>query len=277
MGCAGTKIDYRYKYYSKSKTGTFIYLCHGETAYSSNIETMEQEYQVMNSSKYLDLGLGEIIQQDYNLLLNTNIKLIITSPMTRCLQTAKYILQDHPRKDFIRIVVHPYLIDIINGSYNIPCNIKKNMDCFNKSSDVLYDWSEFEKLYPNPDSQELFYLEFIDNYTTTEKDIIKFINSLKCEFSYDVLLELMGKFRNKNKLPESMKSVFKRVQNFKKWLQYYSKAILTNKKDKIVVISHPYFINLSCLDNNTEVENLEIANLNEVRIKSLDFLSINVE
>jgi broad specificity phosphatase PhoE len=277
MGCAGTKIDIRYKHFNKGKHGPFIYLSHGETVYSSEIDTDVKELQAMDSTRYLDLGLDNINQRDYNLLLNTNIKCIIVSPTTRCLETARLVLDSHPKKDYVRVIIHPWLIDIINGSYNVPLGIQKKRETYNKGGDILYDWSEFDKLYPNVDQQELFYLEFFDNYQTSDKEIVRLKSMLRNDFSYDLLIKLLGKFKERNLRPESMKSAFTRVQNFKNFLRHHAKATLTNKRDKIVVITHPYFINLSCLDKNVEVGDIDISSENaQVKINSLDVMSINV-
>jgi broad specificity phosphatase PhoE len=276
MGCAVSKQPITIKPFCRGKRGPFLFLCHGETMYSNEVNTMEKALEAIDNSSYLDQGLHSKPQSVYNILIDTDVKCIITSPAKRCLETVRLILQEHPKKDYIRVIIHPLLIELIGGSYDIPCNTELKKDLYNKCSDISFDWSEFEKIFPNKNMHEHFFLNYIDNFESFDAEYLSLINKLKADFSYDILFNLLEKFKDCRKSLETVGSAYYRMLSFKKFLKSYCADYLTSKSEKVVIVTHPNMIKLACVEKNADIRNVNIFSDEFLKINCLDIITINI-
>ena len=83
-------------------TGKFLYIRHGKTLFNQ-VETEENKFIVKVDKNYLDSPLADVgisqaksIQSIVNIF---DIEEIYVSPLTRALQTASYIFENHPQRD----------------------------------------------------------------------------------------------------------------------------------------------------------------------------------
>jgi len=119
---------------------------------------------------------------------------------------------------------------------------------FNKeASEIKFDWSIFDSYFPE-NHQESFYLDYVDTLKEDEhaQFLIKKIRSLNPDDSNtmeETLVDFSKYFASKKTRPESLKNMFKRNLNFRKYLK--TLEVDSRKQEKILVYTHSCLIKIS--------------------------------
>jgi broad specificity phosphatase PhoE len=232
--------------YSKDTNGQILYVRHGITEYNKMLEILPHK-QVQLCNKYIDCKLAKEGQDQAKMLnkeLSTlNLKYVFCSPLNRCLETAFISLKDHPNVDQIEIIVYPLLSEVIHGSQDLPIDLKGKKAKYNEFSEIKVNWQYFDEIVSDF-NQDNYFLSFLDN-GIENNDIIEIINKIKRKSDDNYLIELLSKYLNANKRPESLKHLFNRNIEFKEFLKKFLLNKPINKDEKVVVITHSAFIRMS--------------------------------
>ena len=251
------------KIYDLSTSGKFIFVRHGETNYNVIIQKIKKEIAGVDPI-HLDMPLNEKgVAQSLELsksLKDFKIKIVITSPLRRTLETTYNSLKNHPDKDKIKILICPLVTETVTATHDYSINIHKKKEYFSKKNlGMDFDWSLFEEEFPFLGDQEFYYLKFIDNIDKNDvrnKEIlqklmekieeINMINSHNKEFYEKYVIDTMDKIQMNlgdlahfyyeicKKKPESLKHLFIRSLIFKEFLQNLNKNLKNIKKGKTI-------------------------------------------
>ena len=77
------------------------------------------------------------------------LKIVLVSPLYRALQTCKYILESHPNKLNINIIVDPNHSEFLGNSSDFPGNSKEILQNIFDKTNLKVDFSLFENLVQN--------------------------------------------------------------------------------------------------------------------------------
>ena len=100
----------------------------------------------------------------------------------RALQTITLVLENHPNKENIKIIVHPLISELIIGIQDFLFDIKKTKKDFNMNSKIKIDWSYFDEYVKNSKYDENFiYYDYMNLIDENEKNIFY----LKCKEKYE--------------------------------------------------------------------------------------------
>jgi broad specificity phosphatase PhoE len=248
MGCSSSNRNILTDKQLSNIKGQILYITNGQTDYDKD-KKHKADSDLMTTTYYLDPPLKYVDLEDreniYKFLHKYNIRYVFTSPMLRCLETTFHLIKDHPWNFCINIIVHPLLTEVISGTYDLSVNTCVKKETFRKTSNIIFDWSVFERLYPTPQLQEAYFLDFIDNYDKNDKEVIDIIGQLYEESTYDNLVNLMEHFKKQGKKPESLKSAYNRGLNFKNYLKGFINRHFLLKSDKVLIVTHQNFLKIS--------------------------------
>ena len=89
----------------------------------------------------------------------------------RALQTITLVLENHPNKENIKIIVHPLISELIIGIQDFLFVIKKTKKDFNMNSKIKIDWSYFDEYVKNSKYDENFiYYDYMNLIDENEKN-----------------------------------------------------------------------------------------------------------
>ena len=228
-------------------------------------------FRVNNHFHFIDCGISEnaskfsIPQQKINKKTDiSKIKVVITSPMFRALQTTNLLFSDGISNNSQNIVVHPFLLPTLNKPYNIPYKWTTDITDFQN-----FDWSNMNKiernsfdwLFPQIKSQKLEI-----NFDFSRK------NSKTMNLSEKV--EFFGSFLN-GLFPEKFETVYQKIYKlklFKFWLQNFIKEN-NYLDDEVAVVSHNFVIEALFDDNfMTKMRKNEVLYTKNLEFKKCELL-----
>lgn len=296
------------KIYEISTRGPVLYIRHAQTNYNEAMLTIPKEL-LRDKPNFIDCQLSdEGIKQAEELsdkLKEFRIKYVFCSPLMRCLQTALISLQNHRDSKDFSVIISPLINEIVSGVHDFSKDIKSKQEMFNENSLVKFNWDCFNSLYHNEEERELYFLEFVDNYSNEEielkniwerlinlsrnkYDVLKNADEYKENngiqmdrhdnkiFSkYELLLaEFSGYFVEKKKRPETLKSMFNRNLKFK----YYLKHFLNNlsENEKIIVITHSAFSKISTSKKVYEMETIPDFPSDCYKLSNCEIITMNI-
>jgi Fructose-2,6-bisphosphatase len=171
-----------------------------------------------------------------------NIKIVITSPLQRCLQTTKYIFKDHPSNP--RIIVEPLISEMGDLSSSIPKDLKQRLEDFSD-----FDFSALDKF---PDKHLWFFETMIEE--TLKEDLLK---ELKKQFpTVEEQDEKAGYWflrliKENPAIAETHLGMLKRVATFRQELESRVKEL--KEGEKLAVVGHSQFLRMLTAKEFNEV------------------------
>ena len=270
------------KYYSKDTKGKILIMRHGET-YFNNEQNKEDR---KTNPNFIDCKLTpkgiEQAKSMKDILNNLKIEIVYISPMYRTFQTAFYILENHPNKSNIKVVIHPLINEATSCVQDYQLDIKKTKAEFNMNSKIKFDWSIFDDFVKNIKYQENFY--YFDNFDCFEENKknemyqkLKYyyekndLNSLKKGLS-----DLSRMRYEQNKRFESLKHLQIRCNKFLEYIKTKHKDTLDNKENKILVIAHTSFIKIATDRTIYESEDIQNYHPNSYSCNNCEIISIKL-
>merc|ERR1712032_1499301 len=247
--------------YDLSTSGKFIFVRHGETDYNVKIQEIKKEIAGIDPN-HLDMPLNKKgISQSNELsksLKDFKIKIVLTSPLRRTLETTYNSLKNHPDKDKIKILICPLVTETVTATHDYSLNIHKKKEYFSKKNlGMDFDWSLFEEKFPSLGDQEFYYLRFIDNVDPNKRNneilqkllkMIDEVNKISGEnkefyelYVHDAMDKIqmnLGDLANYyyqiiKKKPESLNHMFIRSLKFKEFLRNLNENLGRISKERI--------------------------------------------
>jgi broad specificity phosphatase PhoE len=229
--------------YSTTTNGKVLYIRHAPTLFNQMTISKEEGQQ---KRCFLDCpindGCNDLIQQASKKLNIVNVKYVFCSPLLRCIETCYKVLSSHPDKERIRVIIHPLISEGVNGTHDFSKNMKTKRKLYNETSEVKFDWSYFDEIYPSESQGEIFFLNHVDNLND---DVIDLLNSAKISYSEEMLLQLARYYNSKKIRMETINHVFQRCLDFKNFLKEFLKNNSLQEDEKVLVFTHSAFVRLS--------------------------------
>ena len=253
-------------YYSKDLIEKLLFMRHGETAFNADKDLISRRVNPKYADCKLDLIGIDQAKSKRNILNSLSLEKVYVSPFYRALQTLTYSLQNHPNKNNIIAIVHPFVSEITNCINDYILDIKQTKKDFNLNSIIKIDWSLFDEYLKGIKYEENFY--YFDNFDCfDEKE--KNNMYLKLKNYYDngnieklkIGLSELADLRFKVNIRfESLKHAQGRFKKFVDYIKKNHKKTIQNNNEKILVFSHSSFMTLA--SNRTLIESKEIQNFN---------------
>lgn len=198
-----------------------FYIRHGETDFNDILSTSKTPEKVRCDENYIDCSLNQKGHTQVALLAKKlrsfEIEYVFCSPLNRCLETAFHSLKTHPKRDSIKIIVYPYITEVINSIHDVIGSIKRKRELFNENSEVKFDWSYFDKYYRKEEA-EAYFMNFIE-VSDPISDVDILIKNIKdSQDKKGMYSRLLSIFIRNNKRPESLFHLYNRTLKFKKFL-----------------------------------------------------------
>ena len=115
--------------------------------------------KAFNDCKLTNKGINQ--SEEISLEISKmKIKYIFCSPMLRCIQTCYNSLKNHPDKNNITVIIHPLITETINCNHDFSKDIANKKKLFNIESEIKFDWSVFDKYFPEENVQNSYYLDY---------------------------------------------------------------------------------------------------------------------
>ena len=235
--------------YIPDLSGKFLFMRHGQTWFNKQKGDESRRFNPELCDAHLsDNGINQI-KSKQEIINKLNIEKIYVSPYYRALQTVTLVLENHPNRDNIKIIVQPLISEIIFGNQDFLFDIKKTKKDFNKNSKIKIDWSYFDEYIKKSKYPEnFFYYENMNLIEENEKK--RYYSKWKElyekgnmeEFKKEIGKFLIAKKENIGKF-ESLKHGFQRFEEFKKFLKSEHKDTIHDKNKKVLCICHGAFIN----------------------------------
>jgi hypothetical protein len=276
------------KIYDLSTSGKYIFIRHGETNYNAILQEIKKEIAGVDPI-HLDMPLNEKginqCKELSNSLKEFKLKIILTSPLRRTLETTYYSLINHPDKENIKILICPLLTETVTATHDYSINMQEKKQFFSKENLGLdFDWSLFEEKFPFLGDQEFYYLKYIDNIDKNDVrnneiiqkllekiEEINMINSHNKEFyekykehTKDKIEMYFGDLAHfyfiiSKKKPESLNHLFIRSLMFKEYLGNLKKNLndLNFNKVENILNKSDNFNNDNDNYSNFDIENID--------------------
>ncbi|CAI2375142.1 unnamed protein product [Moneuplotes crassus] len=222
------------------KSSKVILVRHANTVFNLEHDTFIAEHgyardvlKIQYDEKHRDTPLSEFgIQQAKNAskyAKDLDVDLVLISPLKRTIQTAYYLLRNHPNKEKINYVIHPGIREHLVGVSEMTDNWEDKLV------------NEYQKYFPNLDSSlmktksgyynELFYCRDIQPELRSQ-----FQGKSKQE------IEQLIRASSEERFPKSAEIVegtYDRVQKVKKYIEKHIKNRLPEDQyKKVLVITH---------------------------------------
>jgi broad specificity phosphatase PhoE len=201
-----------------------FYIRHGETDFNDVLNSSENPEKVRCDENFIDCSLNAkgLSQAESlsNKLKNIDVDYVFCSPLNRCLETAYHSLKTHPNKEEIKVIVSPYINEVVNSIQDVSLSINRKKELYNENSETKFDWTYFDACF-SKEEQETYILNFIevsDSFSDVEQLIKKIRDSDEKKGLYSQLLSI---FINDNKRPESLFNLYLRAKKFKKFLKKF--------------------------------------------------------
>lgn len=269
------------KIYEKNLESKIIFIRHGETDYNKYLKSKGKS--IKYDKNYIDSPLNSQGEKQTATASkkfdNINIETIFVSPLYRCLQTAFLLFKNHKNKKNIVIYVHPLLTEVVSGVNNFCYDIQKTKEKFNMNSEIKVDWSFFDKEYNNPQKQDLFFLEYIDEKKHKEKideKVKKIYENYEKKDKIKEAISDLGKLIVDLGMRrfETLNHLFQRVLKFKKFLKERYKDSLDKKDSKIIIVSHSCFGQIFTSKLCYELKNINDYPKDSCDMKNCEAISI---
>ncbi len=271
--------------YEKTTNGNVLYIRHGQTKYNQACLTTSKEL-LRSLPEYLDCPLSDQgIKQSTELseCLNTfNVKYVFCSPLLRCLQTCLYSLEEHPKKESLSVIVHPFITETVGGMHDYSLKIIEKQENFSETSKIKFDWSVFNSMFETQTQRELYYLTFTDSLDEGDskaksifKNLFEWNGKTNYESIRDLLSELAEHYVSLKQKPESLKGMFNRNLKFKQFLKENYIPLL-KEDEKILVFTHSAFTRLSTSKLAYEMEVISDYPEDCLRLNNCEVLSMNI-
>ena len=142
--------------YIPDLSGKFLFMRHGQTWYNKQKGDESRKYNPDFCDAHLsDTGIDQI-KSKQEIINKLNIEKIYVSPYYRALQTVTLVLENHPNKENIKIIVHPLISELVFGIQDFLFDTKKTKKDFNMNSKIKIDWSYFDEYVKNSKYDENF-------------------------------------------------------------------------------------------------------------------------
>lgn len=231
----------------KNTDGKFLFIRHGQTVFNQD-QTSENKLIIKTQAEYIDSHLSEKgISQAKSICDQVgafDVEAVYVSPLTRALQTAFYVFENHPQRDKIVIKVHPFITETVNGVHDFSCDIDERKNKFNMESKVKFDWSIFDSFFDTKRRQDLYYMEYMDNFNDEQKkEIFGKVYQAYDTGNKEILLKSIA---NMSKYAvdlgllrcESLKAMLQRGNKFELFLKDTYKETEKDLKRKVITITH---------------------------------------
>ena len=267
-------------------TGKFLYIRHGKTLFNQ-VETEENKFIVKVDKNYLDSPLADVgISQAKSIqsIVNTfDIEEIYVSPLTRALQTASYIFENHPQRENITIKVHPLITETVNGVHDFTYDITERKNKFNLNTHpVKFDWCYFDQKFPSKQEQDLNFLTYIDYFNEKQKKeafgrVYDVYNKGNIEELKQSVADL-SKYAVDAGFPrcEKLKSMLNRGLAFETFLKVKHKETLNNTNRKVIVIMHSSFGKICTSEKALNMEEINDFPDDCYMMKNCEIISKNI-
>lgn len=272
--------------YERNTKGPILYIRHGQTHFNKWGIDYHSELGAMEKLEFLDCPLNSHGQQQASDLApkvkEIKVYSIYCSPMHRCLETCYLSLKDHPEKDKFRIIVHPLITETVHCNHDYSKRICEKKKQFNKENCGLnFDWSLFESMHPDENSQELYFTEFMDNLPEDDGQYAKkALEKIKNEKNHDELDKMLVEFglycANKDRWPESLTHIFKRSVKFKEHLKDSVLKDLKEEEGKVLVYTHSGFCQISTSESAFEMETIESFPKDSYKPENCEIITIHL-
>jgi phosphohistidine phosphatase SixA len=267
--------------YEKSHKGPVLYIRHGETWYNKeSAKKPDEDMSIRNCIKFLDCelsdkGTSQAKQLSHN-LKNIKFKIAFSSPLMRCLQTTYLALRDNPQRENIRVIVHPLISETINGVHDYSRNIENKKKIFNMQSIVKFDWTLFDQNFSTTQSQDTYFLRWVDSCTDDNTYLKDLINKMKINCT-DSLLEEFASYHMKIKVrPESYKTMFYRNLEFKDYLKDFLTDYKLDDSEKLVIFTHSSFSQISTSKLAYGMEKIDTLPLDSYKPSNCEIITMNI-
>ena len=232
--------------FAKNLEGKIIFIRHGETDYNKDIN--KKGAKIKFDINYLDGHLNyngqKQAEKSSELFKNFDIEAIYVSPLYRTLESAILLFKNHPKKENLKLIVHPLLTEVISSMNNFTDDIEIKKSIFNEKSEIKVDWSLFDEEFKTKEEQNFYYLSYTNLLPKEKYENIKtkLYNSLKNGKMKESISEI-GKIISdlKMKRIESLEHLFNRTVKFKEYLKDKYKNCMNDCSKKIIIISHCCF------------------------------------
>lgn len=232
--------------FAKNLQGKIIFIRHGETDY--NMDFSKKGAKIKYDIKYLDGHLNsngcKQAEKSSELFKNLEIEAVYVSPLYRTLESASIIFKNHPKKSSIKLIVHPFLTEVVSSMNNFADDIEIKKTIYNEKSEIKVDWSLFDEEFKTKEEQNFYYLNYVNLLPKEKFDSMKanMHNSIKTGKMKESISEL-GKFISDLKMIriESLNHLFSRAVKFKEYLKEKYKNSINDCTKKIVIVSHSCF------------------------------------
>ena len=159
---------------------------------------------------------------------------VIASPLRRCLETARIILDTKKLKDEGKVLdIRGEVRELLCCQGDFPMMVKESMESFRE-----FDFASIEEEVDR--YGEFFFVNYLENQRT-KSDILDYLEQMEDDTTKDTkvdfLLDLLKKRLMENHLLEKNHDIYVRTQKFKKQLKEYIKK--NNIKDgQLVIVTH---------------------------------------
>jgi S-ribosylhomocysteine lyase LuxS involved in autoinducer biosynthesis len=237
--------------YQKNLNSPYLYIRHAQSYYNQHTQKFDEEL-IKSNKEFLDAHISDLgrnqAEELTSKLIDLNIKYVYCSPMLRCIQTCYHSLKNHPQKDKITVIIHPLATETIHCCHDYSINLTKKQSLYNNQSEVKFDWSLFEKYFPDRKKQVTYFLDYVDNLRD-DHNVQQIIQKI-LDTDVDNDEELADHYANFSRYyaenetrPESLRHMFERNLKFREFLKTVD--IDREKNEKILVYTHSWFIGIS--------------------------------
>ena len=266
--------------YIPDLSGKFLFMRHGQTWFNRQKGDESRKYNPDFCDAHLsDTGIDQI-KSKQEIINKLNIEKIYVSPYYRALQTVTLVLENHPNKENIKIIVHPLISELVFGIQDFLFDIKKTKKDFNMNSKIKIDWSYFDEYVKNSKYDENFiYYDNMNLLDENEKNKHYLKWKEKYEkgniegFKKDITEFLLEKKKIFFKF-ESLKHGFQRFEEFKKFLKNEHKDTIDDKNKKVLCVSHGAFINTATSPKPFLVDKLDEIPNNLYHIQNGEIITL---
>ena len=195
-------------------------------------------------------------------IFNLSLEKVYVSPFYRALQNLTYSLENHPNKNNIIALVHPFVSELSNCINDYILDIKQTKKDFNMNSKIKIDWTIFDEYVKGIKYDEnFFYFDNFDYFDEEQKNkmylkLKNYYDNNNIEKLRNGLSELAELRFNKGKRFESLVHSQGRFIKFVDFIKIKHKNTLQNNDEKILVFSHSCFMKVGT--NLTPYESKEI-------------------
>jgi broad specificity phosphatase PhoE len=160
---------------------------------------------------------------------NVNFKLVIVSPYYRTMQTAHYILKNHPKYQNMKFIIHPWVREHFFGTSESTIWLEDDLKQFD-----FPNWDISPCLDKDGKVDELFYIRSMQKELQEE-----FKGKTKYEINQILKKAMINRFPRSS---EFLDGTYDRTELMKKFIKDYLISWKKLEDKKVLVISHENYI-----------------------------------